>query len=130
MYRFDIGGGTEGATLQHDVVVTGDAFTVSECSPERQPELTVHADANAYLLCLYNRVDWNAAKRAGRIRVSQLPTPSPTSASATWAAGSADYSNPPLTRTQFVIARSEATWQSRYLGERFFSNEIATLRSQ
>lgn len=78
VYRFEIGqespgGGPEGATLQHDVVVTGDAFTVSECSPERQPELTVRADANAYLLCLYNRVDWNVAKRAGRIRVSQAP---------------------------------------------------------
>ena len=73
VYRFDIGGGSEGATLQHDVVVTGDAYTVSECSADRQPELTVRADANAYLLCLYNRVDWNAAKRAGRIRVSQAP---------------------------------------------------------
>ena len=73
VYRFDIGGGPEGATLQHDVVVTGDGFTISECSPERTPELTVRADANAYLLCLYNRQDWNAAKRAGRIRVSQTP---------------------------------------------------------
>ena len=70
-YRFEIGGGTEGADLQHDVVVTGDSFTVSECSPERQPELTVRTDAGTYLLCLYNRVDWNTAKRAGRIRVSQ-----------------------------------------------------------
>ncbi|MXZ89970.1 MAG: maleylpyruvate isomerase family protein [Chloroflexi bacterium] len=70
-YRFDIGGGSEGAALQHDVVVTGDGFTVSECSPERQPELTVRANAGTYLLCLYNRVDWNTAKRAGRIRVSQ-----------------------------------------------------------
>ena len=73
VYRFEIGGGPEGATLQHDVVVTGDAYAVAECSPERQPALTVRADANAYLLCLYNRVDWNAAKRAGRIRVSQAP---------------------------------------------------------
>ena len=73
VYRFDIGGGPEGAALQHDLVVTGDSFTVSQCSPERQPELTIRADANAYLLCLYNRLDWNAAKRAGRIRVSQTP---------------------------------------------------------
>ena len=73
VYRFDIGGGHEGATLQHDVIVTGDTYSVEECSPERQPELTVRADANAYLLCLYNRVDWNVAKRAGRIRVSQAP---------------------------------------------------------
>lgn len=73
VYRFDIGGGPEGATLQHDLVVTGDSFAVSPCSPERRPELTVRADANAYLLCLYNRLDWNAAKRAGRIRVSQTP---------------------------------------------------------
>ncbi len=70
-YRFDIGGGPEGAALRHDVVVTGDGFTVSECSAERRPELTVHADAGTYLLCLYNRMDWNSAKRAGRIRVSQ-----------------------------------------------------------
>ncbi len=70
-YRFDIGGGSEGAALQHDVVVTGDGFTVTECSSERQPELTVRGDAGTYLLCLYNRVDWNTAKRAGRIRVSQ-----------------------------------------------------------
>ncbi len=78
VYRFEIGPespghGPQGATLQHDVVVTGDAYSVAECSPERQPALTVRADANAYLLCLYNRVDWNAAKRAGRIRVSQAP---------------------------------------------------------
>ena len=71
-YRFDIGE-PAGANLQHDVVVTGDTFTVSECSPDRQPELTVRADAGTYLLCLYNRVDWNDAKRAGRIRVSQAP---------------------------------------------------------
>ena len=68
-YRFDIGDGT----LQHDVLVTGDAFTVSPCSADRQPELTVRADAGTYLLCLYNRVDWNTAKRAGRLRVSQAP---------------------------------------------------------
>ena len=72
-YRFDIGGGSEGASLQHDVVVTGDTYSVEECSSERQPELTVRADANTYLLCLYNRVDWNVAKRAGRVRVSQSP---------------------------------------------------------
>lgn len=71
-YRFDIGGDGE-ATLQHDVLVTGDAFTVSEPSADRQPELTVRADAGTYLLCLYNRVDWNVAKRAGRLRVSQAP---------------------------------------------------------
>ena len=71
-YRFDIGGDGE-AILQHDVVVTGDTFTVSEPSADRQPELTVRADAGTYLLCLYNRVDWNVAKRAGRIRVSQAP---------------------------------------------------------
>ena len=71
VYRFEIGGGGEGATLQHDVVVAGDSYTVSECSPGNQPELTIRADANTYLQCLYNRVDWNTAKRAGRVRVSQ-----------------------------------------------------------
>ena len=71
-YRFEIGE-PEGANLQHDVVVTGDTFTVSECAPHRQPELTVRADAGTYLLCLYNRVDWNGAKRAGQIRLSQAP---------------------------------------------------------
>ena len=71
-YRFDVGGDGE-ATLQHDVLVTGYTFTVSEPSADRQPELTVRADAGTYLLCLYNRVDWNVAKRAGRIRVSQAP---------------------------------------------------------
>lgn len=71
VYRFEIGGGSEGAALQHDVVVTGASYTVSECSSENQPELTIRTDANTYLLCLYNRVDWNTAKRAGRIRVSQ-----------------------------------------------------------
>ena len=70
-YRFDIG--SDDATLQHDVVVTGDTFTVTECSSDRQPELTIRADAGTYLLCLYNRVDWNVAKRAGRLRVSQAP---------------------------------------------------------
>ena len=71
-YRFDVGE-PGGAILQHDVVVTGDTFTVAEISPDRQPELTVRADAGTYLLCLYNRVDWNVAKRAGRLRVSQAP---------------------------------------------------------
>lgn len=71
-YRFDIGG-DGGATLQHDVVVTGDAYEVTECAPDRRPDLTVRADAGTYLLCLYNRVDWNVAKRAGRISVSQAP---------------------------------------------------------
>ena len=71
VYRFEIGGGADKATLEHDVVVTGDAYTVSERSPENQPELTIRADANTYLLCLYNRVDWNTAKRAGHVRVSQ-----------------------------------------------------------
>ena len=73
VYRFDIGGGSGGATLQHDVVVTGDGFTVSPCSPDNRPQLTVRGDAGSYLLCLYNRVDWNVAKRAGRIQVSQDP---------------------------------------------------------
>ena len=71
-YRFDICE-PGGANLRHDVVVTGDTFTVAEVSPDRQPELTVRADAGTYLLCLYNRVDWNVAKRAGRLRVSQAP---------------------------------------------------------
>ena len=35
-----------------------------------------------------------------------------------------------LTRTHFVIARSEATWQSRRLNDGSYGNEIATLRSQ
>ena len=35
-----------------------------------------------------------------------------------------------LTRTQFVIARSVATWQSRWEQGRRYGNEIATLRSQ
>ena len=73
VYRFDIGGGPEGATLQQYLVVTGDGFTASPYPPQRAPELTVRASANDYLLCLYNRLDWNAAKRAGRIRVSQTP---------------------------------------------------------
>ncbi len=73
VYRFDIGDGSDGATLQHDVVVTGDGFTVSPCSPDHRPQLTVRGDAGNYLLCLYNRVDWNVAKRAGRIQVSQDP---------------------------------------------------------
>jgi len=33
-------------------------------------------------------------------------------------------------RTQFVIARSAATWQSPRLSDSSFGNEIATLRSQ
>ncbi|MDE2787723.1 MAG: hypothetical protein OXL37_13805 [Chloroflexota bacterium] len=35
-----------------------------------------------------------------------------------------------LTRTQFVIARSAATWRSRCLSGALSSDEIATLRSQ
>ena len=71
-YRFDVGG-SNGATLQHDVIVTGDSFEVTECSADRRPDLTVRADAGMYLLCLYNRIDWNVAKRSGRITVSQSP---------------------------------------------------------
>ena len=37
VYRFEIGGGGEGATLQHDVVVAGDSYTVSECSRRINP---------------------------------------------------------------------------------------------
>ena len=70
-YRFEIGGGPEHPALQHDVIVCGNDFTIAQCSSERQPELTVRTDAGTYLLCLYNRLDWNTAKRAGRIRVSQ-----------------------------------------------------------
>ncbi len=69
-YRFEVGG-DGGASLSHDVVVTGDAFSIEPCAPDRQPDLTVRCDAGTYLLCLYNRVDWNTAKRAGRVRVSQ-----------------------------------------------------------
>ena len=36
----------------------------------------------------------------------------------------------PLTRTQFVIARSVATWRSRCRRDVRYPNEIATLRSQ
>ena len=71
-YRFQIGE-AGGASLQHDVVVTGDGYSVTDCSPNRQPDITVRADADTYLLCLYNRVDWNVAKRAGRVSVSQAP---------------------------------------------------------
>ena len=69
-YRFEVGG-DGGASLSHDVVVTGDTFSIEPCAPDRQPDLTVRCDAGTYLLCLYNRVDWNTAKRAGRFRVSQ-----------------------------------------------------------
>ena len=69
VYRFEIG--DDGGELCHDVVVTGDAYAIEPCSDDRRPELTVRCDAGTYLLCLYNRVDWNAAKRAGRLRVSQ-----------------------------------------------------------
>ena len=71
-YRFDIGS-SNGATLQHDVIVAGDSYELTECSADRRPDLTVRADAGMYLLCLYNRVDWNVAKRSGRISVSQSP---------------------------------------------------------
>ena len=37
---------------------------------------------------------------------------------------------PALMRTQFVIARSKATWQSRCRSNISFRNEIATLHSQ
>ena len=70
VYRMDIGA-DGGAALRHDVIVTGDAFSIEPCAPDRQPDLTVRCDAGTYLLCLYNRVDWNTAKRAGRVRVSQ-----------------------------------------------------------
>ena len=35
-----------------------------------------------------------------------------------------------LTHTQFVIARSEATWRSRSRSDVLYLDEIATLRSQ
>ena len=74
VYRFDIGDGDgSGAAMQRDLVVTGDQFTIGASSPDNRPQLTVRADAGNYLLCLYNRIDWNVAKRSGRISVSQDP---------------------------------------------------------
>ena len=70
VYRMDIGA-DGGAALRHDVIVTGDSFSVVEPAAQRAAQLTIRCDAGAYLLCLYNRVDWNTAKRAGRVRVSQ-----------------------------------------------------------
>ena len=70
VYRMDVGA-DGGATLRHDVIVTGDSFSVVEPSAQREAQLTIRCDAGTYLLCLYNRVDWNTAKRAGRVRVSQ-----------------------------------------------------------
>ena len=70
-YRFDVG--DDGGGLRHDIVVTGDGYTLSEWSSDRQPDIIIRGDAGSYLLCLYNRVDWNVAKRAGRISVSQNP---------------------------------------------------------
>lgn len=77
VYRFEVGNGdgngsgADAAALRHDVTVTGDAYSVAPPSAERKPQLTIRCDADTYLMCLYNRLDWNAAKRAGRIRVSQ-----------------------------------------------------------
>ncbi len=70
VYRMDIGA-DGGAALRHDVIVTGDGFSVVEPSAQREAQLTIRCDAGTYLLCLYNRLDWNTAKRAGRVRVSQ-----------------------------------------------------------
>ena len=74
VYRFEVGGdrdGNDAASLRHDVTVTGDAYSVAPTDSGRKPQLTIRCDADTYLLCLYNRLDWNAAKRGGRIRVSQ-----------------------------------------------------------
>lgn len=69
VYRFDVDGGTEGASLRHDVIVTGDSFTVDKPSDARAADLTITCNAETYLLCLYGRVEWVAAKQDGRLIV-------------------------------------------------------------
>ena len=69
VYRFDVGGGAEGAHLRHDVIVTGDSFSVDNSCDAPVADLTISGNAETYLLCLYGRVEWVAAKQDGRITV-------------------------------------------------------------
>jgi len=68
VYRFDVGGGPEGASLQHDVIVTGDHFTVQR-PDAHAADLMITCSAETYLLCLYGRVEWIAARQAGCLHV-------------------------------------------------------------
>jgi uncharacterized protein (TIGR03083 family) len=69
VYRFDVGGGAEGARLRHNVIVSGDRFTVDNSDNAPAADLTITCTAEIYLLCLYGRVEWVAAKQDGRITV-------------------------------------------------------------
>ena len=51
------------------VVVTGDRFRVTQSSDAHATHLTIACNAETYLLCLYNRIEWVAAKQDGRIIV-------------------------------------------------------------
>ncbi len=68
VYRFDVGGGPEGTSLQHDVIVSGDHFTVAR-PDAHTANLIITCSAETYLLCLYGRVEWVAAQQEGRIIV-------------------------------------------------------------
>ena len=69
VYRFDVSGGPEGASLQHDVIVSGDHFTVAR-PDAHTANLIITCSAETYLLCLYGRVEWVAAQQEGRIIVA------------------------------------------------------------
>jgi hypothetical protein len=69
VYRFDVGGGAEGARLRHNVIVSGDRFTVDNSGSAPAADLTITCTAGIYLLCLYGRVEWVTTKQDGRITV-------------------------------------------------------------
>ena len=69
VYRFDVGNGAPGASLQHDIVVSGDHFSV-EASNGRVADVVISCGVETYLLCLYGRADWVSAAQAGRLFVA------------------------------------------------------------
>ncbi len=72
VYRFDIG--KAGNSLQHDVSIRGDQFTLDAPDDTRLPDFTLTCSAETYLLCLYGRVDWVTAEQDGRLRVKVVGT--------------------------------------------------------
>lgn len=58
VYRFDVGGGAESARRRHDVIVSGDRFTVDNACNAPAADRMITCTAELYLLCLYGRVEF------------------------------------------------------------------------
>jgi uncharacterized protein (TIGR03083 family) len=68
-YRFAL---TDANVPQPDVVVEGDGMRL-EPAGESRADVTLQCDAETYVLCMYGRVQLDAAMRTGQVRVTGDP---------------------------------------------------------